>query len=92
MPFHFLFKFSISGTCFSTRGAPDPAEIIGAGEGNSLTITTTHDTGNTFDEKLVDLSLFGMTGLSFAVVNDWITVAEAMESRSQSVNPGLLGT
>jgi hypothetical protein len=50
-----------------------------------------HDTGNTFDEKLVDLSLFGTMGLSFAVVNDWITVSEAMELRSQVVNPGLVG-
>ena len=55
-----------------------------------MTITTMHDAGNTFDEKLVDLSLFGTMGLSFAIVNDWITVPEAMESRSQSVNPGLL--
>ncbi len=49
-----------------------------------------HDTGNTFDEKFAHFSIFGMSGLNFAVVDDEITVQAAMASRSQSVSPGLI--
>ena len=48
-----------------------------------------HDTGNTFDEKFSHFSIFGMSGVNFAVVDDEITVQAAMASRSQSVSPGL---
>ena len=77
-----------SGTCFSTRGAPVRPEITGSGEMNSLTITTMHDAGNTFDENFVRNSIYGMSGLNFAVVEDEITVQAAMATRSQSVSPG----
>ena len=52
-------------------------------------MTTMHDTGNTFDEKFSHFSIFGMSGVNFAVVDDEITVQAAMASRSQSVSPGL---
>ena len=49
-----------------------------------------HDAGNTFDENFVRNSIYGLSGLNFAVVDDDITVQAAMSSRSQSISPGML--
>ncbi len=50
-----------------------------------------HDAGNTFDDNFARNSIYGLSGLTFAVVDDDITVQAAMSSRSQSVSPGILG-
>jgi hypothetical protein len=85
---HIILIFLCSGTCYSTRGAPVRPEISGPGELNSLTITTMHDAGNTFDENFVRNLIYGMSGLNSAVVEDEVTVQAAMATRSQSVSPG----
>jgi hypothetical protein len=43
-----------------------------AGDASSLTITTMHDIGNTFDPLFVTPELYGISGLSFAVVDDQV--------------------
>ena len=59
-----------------------------AGDASSLTITTMHDIGNTFDPLFVSPDIFGVSGLSFAVVDDEVTPQAAMASRALSVAPG----
>ena len=84
----FIINLKISGTCFSTRGAPLRPEIKVAGDASSLTITTMHDIGNTFDPLFVSSDLYGVSGLNFAIVDDQVTPQAAMASRAMSVLPG----
>jgi hypothetical protein len=59
-----------------------------AGDASSLTITTMHDIGNTFDPLFASSDLVGISGLNFAVVDDQVTPQAAMASRAMSVSPG----
>ena len=77
-----------SGTCYSTRGAPFRPDVKVAGDASSLTITTMHDIGNTFDPLFASSDLVGISGLNFAVVDDQVTPQAAMASRAMSVSPG----
>ena len=64
-------------------------EVKVAGDASSLTITTMHDIGNTFDPLFVSSDLFGVSGLNFAVVDDQVTPQAAMAGRAMSVLPGI---
>ena len=77
------------GTCFSTRGAPIRHQVKVAGDASSFTITTMHDIGNTFDPLFVSPDLYGVTGLTFAVVDDYVTPQASVGSRGMSVLPGI---
>ena len=48
-----------------------------------------HDIGNTFDPLFVSPDLYGVTGLTFAVVDDYVTPQAAVGSRGMSVLPGI---
>ncbi len=63
-------------------------QIKVAGDASSFSVTTMHDIGNTFDPLFVSPDLFGVTGLTFAVVDDYVTPQAAVGSRGMSVLPG----
>ena len=48
-----------------------------------------HDIGNTFDPLFVSPDLYGVTGLTFAVVDDYVTPQASVGSRGMSVLPGI---
>ena len=76
------------GTCFSTRGAPYRHQVKVAGDASSLTITTMHDIGNSFDPLFVSPDIYGVSGINFAIVDDQVTPQAAMAGRAMSVLPG----
>lgn len=80
------------GTCYTTKGAPLQHQVTIAGEGSGLTVVTMHDNGNSFDRSLASSSLFGSTGVNFAIVDGTLTIDAALRSQGQSVQPGTYAT
>ena len=76
------------GTCFTTRGARLRHQVKVAGDASSFQITTMHDIGNAFDPLFVSTDLYGVNGLTFAVVDDQVTPQAAIGSRGMSVQAG----
>ena len=61
-----------------------------AGDASSFTVVTMHSdsTTTTFDPLFVSQDLYGISGLTFAVIDDHVTPQAAMGSRGLSVSPG----
>jgi Ethanolamine utilization protein EutJ (predicted chaperonin) len=53
-----------------------------------MTITTMHDSGNSFDPLFVSPDIYGSSGLNFAIVDDDVTPQAAMAERAMTVLPG----
>ena len=59
-----------------------------AGDASSFSVTTMHDIGNAFDPIFVSPDIYGVNGLTFAVVDDQVTPQAAVSSRGLTVAAG----
>ena len=80
-----VYFVTLLGTCFSTRGAPIRHQVKVAGDASSFTVTTMHDIGNTFDPLFASPDIYGVQGLTFAVIDDYVMPQASVSSRGASV-------
>jgi len=66
---YFIFNCSfynlnfLTGVCFSTRGAQVRNQIVQAGDANSFTVVTMHDSVSPFDSTFLSSKLIGAQGM-----------------------------
>ena len=87
-----LFKqFLIKGTCYTTQGGRRRHRVRRAGEGNGLTIILMMEKTNAlnYNIKMTSPELEGSKGVYFAVSNDQMGIASALNIQGQSVEPGI---